>query len=138
MPVWTRICLLTGSTDSTLVIFSSRSVTEVMLLAGLMAEGAGAATEVRSGTGLLAQSGWVRWELPGHTNGAVLWKALHAMTESYTHPCFFELPCLASVIWCTAGENLQLAGISQQLERVGRCGMAPMACGTISCCKSCW
>jgi hypothetical protein len=82
MPVWTRICLLTRSTDSTLVIFSSRRVTEVTLLAGLMADGAGAAPEVRSGTGLLAQSGCVRWALPGHTNGAVLWKALHVKRGS--------------------------------------------------------
>lgn len=118
MPVCTRICLLAASTESTLVIFSSRSVTEVTLLAGLMADGVGAAAEVMSGTGLLAQSGWVRWELPGHTNGAELWKALHAMKGSsrQIEACTFCSPVYATVhtvlsefLWSTADALLQVA-----------------------------
>lgn len=54
---------------------SSRNVTDVVLLTGLTAEDGADAVE-GSSTGLLSLLGWVRRELPGHVNGAVLWKAL--------------------------------------------------------------
>lgn len=52
-------------------MLSNNKVTEVMLLAGVIAEGEGAMTD-GSGTGLFPQFGCVRSELPGHVKGAVL------------------------------------------------------------------
>jgi len=62
---------------------SCRNVTVVTLLAGLTAA-EGAAELPGMGTGLFSQLGCVRTEVPGHTKGAVLWKALQAHTHTHT------------------------------------------------------
>jgi len=54
---------------------SCRNVTVVTLLAGLTAA-EGAAELPGMGTGLFSQLGCVRTEVPGHTKGAVVWKAI--------------------------------------------------------------
>lgn len=82
MPACTRICLAAWSTARTLFMPSSRNVTDVMLLTGLTAEDGADAVE-GSSTGLLSLLGWVRRELPGHVNGAVLWKALRDRCATY-------------------------------------------------------
>jgi hypothetical protein len=55
-----------------------------MLLAGVIADGDGAAAD-GSGTGLFSQLGCVRITLPGHVKGAVLWNALRAQSSISTN-----------------------------------------------------